>query len=239
MAKDTPTIHLWDVLEGRQVGQLKGHEGGVVSLLFSPDGEYLFSGGTDTTVLTWDLSRFINRPAGHSARLQGPALEALWSDLASNDAVQAFTAMRQLCASPDEAISLLKQRVRAAKAPEAEQLANLIADLDSRRFEGRRQAETELAEFGELAESALRRALADGPPLSLRQRLEQLLNRLRNVTSTAKLRELRGVEVLELIGTPRSQQVLEGLAGGATTARLTRQANTAIHRLAERPSAGH
>jgi WD40 repeat protein len=57
-AKDTPAIHLWDVLAGREVGQLKGHEGGVVSLLFSRDGKHLFSGGTDTTVLTWDLTRF-------------------------------------------------------------------------------------------------------------------------------------------------------------------------------------
>ncbi len=41
MAKDTPEIHLWDVLAGREVGQLKGHEGSVVSLLFSPDGKHL------------------------------------------------------------------------------------------------------------------------------------------------------------------------------------------------------
>jgi WD40 repeat protein len=233
MAKDAPTIHLWDVLEGRQVGQLNGHEGSIVSLLFSPDGEHLFSGGTDTTVLTWDLARFINRSAGHGARLQGPALEALWSDLASKDAVQAFTAMRQLCASPDEAIGLLKQRVRPARAPEPEQLANLIADLDSDRLERRRQAEAKLTEFGDLAEPALRQTLAEGPPLNLRQRLEQLLNRLGNVPPTAKLHELRSVEVLELIGTPEARQVLEGLAGGTATARLTRQANKAIHRLGQ------
>jgi WD40 repeat protein len=239
MAKDTPTIHLWDVLQGRQVGQLKGHEGGVVSLLFSPDGEHLFSGGADTTVLTWDLARFINRSAGRSAQLQGPALEALWSDLSSKDAFQAFTAMRQLCASPDEAIRLLEQRVRPARAPEPEKLANLIADLDSSRSERRRQAETELAEFGELAEPALRQALAEGPPLNVRQRLEQLLNRLSNVAPTAKLRVLRAVEVVELIGTAEAQQVLERLAGGTATARLTRQANEAIHRLRQQPSAGH
>jgi hypothetical protein len=239
MAKDTPTIHLWDVLEGRQVGQLKGHEGGVVSLLFSPDGEHLFSGGADTTVLTWGLSRFINRSAGRSAPLQGPALEALWSDLSSKDAVQAFTAMQQLCASPDDAIRLLKQHVRPARAPEPEQLANLIADLDSSRLERRRRAETDLAEFGELAEPSLRQALAEGPPLNVRQRLEQLLNRLSNVPPTARLRVLRAVEVLELIGTPEAQQVLEELAGGAATARLTRQANKAIHRLRQQPSAGH
>jgi hypothetical protein len=238
LAKDTPTIHLWDALESRQVGRLKGHEGSVVSLLFSPDGKHLFSGGADTTVLTWDLARFIDLSSGRSGGLQGPALEALWRDLASKDAVQAFTAMRQFCASPDEAISLLKQRVRPARAPEPEQLANLIADLDSSRFERRRRAESELAEFGELAEPALRQALSDGPPLNLRQRLEQLLNRMSKASSTAKLGELRAVEVLELIGTPEAHQVLEGLAGGTATARLTQQAKKAIHRLGQQPSTG-
>ncbi len=57
MAKDTPEIHLWDVLAGRELGLLEGHEGSVVSLLFSPDGKRLFSGGSDTTALTWDLTR--------------------------------------------------------------------------------------------------------------------------------------------------------------------------------------
>ncbi len=38
-AKDTPEIHLWDILADREVDQLKGHEGSVVSLLFSSDGK--------------------------------------------------------------------------------------------------------------------------------------------------------------------------------------------------------
>src|SRR5262249_55019378 len=57
LAQQSPEIHLWDVRAGREVGRLAGHEGGVVSLLFAADGKHLFSGGTDTTVLTWDLSR--------------------------------------------------------------------------------------------------------------------------------------------------------------------------------------
>ena len=35
-AKDTPEIHLWDILAGRELGLLAGHEGSVVSLLFRP-----------------------------------------------------------------------------------------------------------------------------------------------------------------------------------------------------------
>jgi hypothetical protein len=232
-AKDTPTIHLWDVVSGREAGQLKGHEGGVVSLLFSPDGDHLFSGGTDTTVLTWDLARFTNRPADRAARLQGQPLETLWSDLASNDAAWAFTAMRKLCASPDEAVTLLKQRVRPTTVPKPKQLVSLLADLESNRFERRRQAELALAELGELAEPALRQALAEDPPLNLRQRLERLLDLLKKAPPPGKLRERRAVEVLELIDNSAAREVLKDLAGGVPGADLTRQAKSASQRLAK------
>src|SRR5262249_55894022 len=69
LGKDTPTIHLWDVLAGREVSQLTGHQGGVVSLLFSPDGQQLFSGSSDTTALTWDLTRLGKSTPARAARL--------------------------------------------------------------------------------------------------------------------------------------------------------------------------
>src|SRR5262249_7581589 len=41
VAQETPEIRLWDVRDGRAVGRLAGHQGGVVSLLFAPDGKHL------------------------------------------------------------------------------------------------------------------------------------------------------------------------------------------------------
>jgi RNA polymerase sigma factor (sigma-70 family) len=234
-AQEGPTIRLWDVLAGREVGRLTGHEGGVVSLLFSPDGKHLFSGGTDTTVLTWDLARLTEPPPARAERLPAQALESLWGDLASNDAARAFAAMRQLTARPDQAVALIKEHVRPAIPPDSNRVARLIADLNSDRFERRRQAQAELDALGELAGPALRQALAEDPPLGVRQRLERLLARPAATPPARRLRELRAVELLELIGNPAARQVLEGLAGGAATARLTRQAAGAGHRLG-RPS---
>jgi WD40 repeat protein len=185
-AKDTPTIHLWDVVSGREVGQLTGHEGGIVSLLFASDGKHLFSGSTDTTVLAWDLGRYTNPPPSYAARLSAQALEALWSDLASNDAAHAFAAIRKLCTSADQAVALLKQRVRPASPPDPNRLARLLTDLASPRFELRRQAESELEQLGERAEPALRQASAEGPPLNLRQRLERLLDLLKKAPPGGK-----------------------------------------------------
>jgi len=235
-AKDTPEIHLWDVLAGRELGQLEGHEGGVVSLLFSPDGKRLFSGGSDTTALTWDLTR-LTRPEGArrespgaSARLQPQTLDALWSDLASQDATQAFDALRKLSAYSEQAVTLIQERVRPASLPDPKRLAQLLADLADRRVEPRRQAESELEGHGDLAEPALRKALEGDLPLVLHQRLERLLDKL--VMPTAgRMRELRAVELLELTGDSNARQVLLSLADGVPGARLTRVARGAVRRL--------
>jgi RNA polymerase sigma factor (sigma-70 family) len=231
-AKDTPEIHLWDVLAGREVGQFRGHQGGIVSLLFTPDGQHLITGGSDTTALSWDLTRLTQPQPAHAARLQPQALDLLWTDLAGKDAVAAFTALRQLSASPDQTVALIRERVRPASAPDAKRLARLLTDLQSDRFEVRRQAESDLEGLGELAEPALRQALADGPPVDLRKRLERLLENLSGAVHRAGLlRELRAVEVLELIGSAEARQALQTLAGGMPGARLTREAAGAIRRL--------
>jgi RNA polymerase sigma factor (sigma-70 family) len=234
VAREKPAIHLWDVLAGREVGRLEGHHGGVVSLLFGADGKHLFSGGSDTTVLTWDLTRLTQRQPARATALRARDLEVLWNDLASSDAARAFAAIGKLCASPDQAISLLDRRVRPAASPEGERLASLVADLQSSRFEVRRQAQSELEGLDTLAEPALRQALADDPPLELRQRLERLLSRSSKRAPAGQLRNLRAVEVLELVGSPAARQVLQKLAAGVPGSRLTRQARSASRRLDER-----
>jgi WD40 repeat protein len=232
-AQETPEIHLWDVLAGREVGQLRGHEGGVVSLLFAPDGKHLFSGGTDTTALSWDLTRLTLPKPAHPARLPAQALEALWTDLAGQDASRAFDAVRRLSASPDQAVTLLRQRLCPAAPAAPQRMAQLLADLEGDRFEVRRQAESELEKLGESAEPGLRQALDDAP-LDLRQRVERLLDRLSVQTATPR-RNLHAVELLELIGNAEARQVLQTLMGGMSGARLTREAANAMQRLSKRP----
>jgi hypothetical protein len=235
-AKDTPEIHLWDILDGRELGQLEGHEGGVISLLFSPDGKRLFSGSRDTTALTWDLTR-LTRPEGARrestdtpARLQPRTLDALWTDLASTDASRAFDALRKLSACSDQATTLIQERVRPASSPDPKRLAQLLADLDNGRVGLRRQAESEVEGLGDLAEPALRKALEGDRPLVLRRRVEQLLDKL--VMPTAEqTRNLRAVELLELMGSSNARQVLLSLADGVPGTRLTRVARGAVQRL--------
>jgi WD40 repeat protein len=61
------TVRIWD-LEGNPIGQpLRGHEG-VRSVVLSPDGKHMVSGGLDGTVRIWDLTAIsIGKPfEGHT-----------------------------------------------------------------------------------------------------------------------------------------------------------------------------
>lgn len=49
------TLKLWDPKSGREMCTLSGHDGGVSSLAFSPDGSYLVASGNGTTTL-WNIA---------------------------------------------------------------------------------------------------------------------------------------------------------------------------------------
>ncbi len=49
-------VKVWDFMETECVAALAGHSAPVLSVCFSPCGEYLASGGFDRAVIVWDLS---------------------------------------------------------------------------------------------------------------------------------------------------------------------------------------
>jgi WD40 repeat protein len=231
------TVRLWDLATGKMVRRLEGHLGIVETLAFSPDGRALASGGMDTTALVWDLADLPpnRRPQDVPAARD---LEALWADLGGADAARAYRAVWSLAAVPEQAVPLLRERLRPAAAPERRQLDRLLVDLDSDQFDERAKAAAELEKLGELAKPALHRALQGQPSPELRRRVEGLLANLEGpVTAPEKRRRLRALEVLEQVGTPEARRLLQELSRGAPNARETKEAKASLERLTKRQAA--
>jgi WD40 repeat protein len=223
-------VRLWEVASGKQRHIFEGHQGGVGPLAFSADGRLLASSSPDAPVFVWDVT-------GTAGRRPAPLLTAkergrLWEALAGADAAVAFQAMRRLAARPDESVPLLRERLRPAAANDTEGVRRLLRDLDADDFATRERATAELSRMAERIEGTLREARA-GASAEARRRLDQVLSGVKG-PSPERLRQGRAVEVLEWVGTPSARGVLHALAGGAADARLTRDAQAALRRLASR-----
>lgn len=48
-------IHLWDLATGEELGRIAGHEGGIWSVVFSPDGDKLVTASFDSSIRLWDV----------------------------------------------------------------------------------------------------------------------------------------------------------------------------------------
>jgi hypothetical protein len=223
-------VQIWDMVSGKMVRQFPG-AASLRCLAFSEDGNALAVGGVDTTITLWDL-RNIRRGGPTAPALTPEAVAELWKDLGGKDAAKAYSAVIRLAAAPKAVLPVLQERLKPV-GKTAPRICELVADLESQRFEVRNKACEELEKLGEQAEAALRQLAKKKPSLEVQRRLDALLNKLEGPElPAAKLQVLRAVEALELAGTAEARQLLDTLAKGEDEAWLTRHAKTALERLA-------
>ncbi|AWM36719.1 hypothetical protein GobsT_54380 [Gemmata obscuriglobus] len=129
------------------------------------------------------------------------------------------------------AVPLLKERLTAPPPP-PEQIKRWIAELGDERFAVREAATRTLAHQGAAIEPSLRAALRAAPPAEAATRLTDLLREL-GPRSAHNLGAVRGVEVLELMGTPAALTLLRELAEAPADTLLGQEARAACRRLAE------
>ncbi len=90
----------------------------------------------------------------------------------------------------------------------------------------------QLVKLGDVAGSALRKALQNTSSTEMRVRLTILIEKLTgSVAATEQLPTLRGIEVLERIGGPEARKALEKLAKGPPDDRITLEAKVTLERL--------
>src|SRR5262249_14938116 len=134
---------------------------------------------------------------------------------------------------PDEAVALVRAKVKPQPPADPKLLAALVADLNDDSFDVREQAEEKLAALGVAAEAALRKALKS-PFLEVRRRAENVLSRL-EVTGAARLRAVRALEVLERARTPAARAHLKQMAGAGFDSYLEGEIRAGLARLGEAP----
>jgi WD40 repeat protein len=225
------TIRVWDMPFAKKVATFKGHRGAIASLAFAADGKTLLSGSNDTTILVWDLARIKREPRPQVADLSAKQLDALWTDLVSNDAAAAGKAVQTLIAASKPTVAYLKDHVPPAAPVDGTKIEQWINDLDHSNFAKRSIAMSSLEKLGELAVPALQKVLISKASLETRRRVEPLLEKLTAGSFSAEqIRILRAIEVLDKIGDADARQLLERLASGAPGALTTRQAQAALDR---------
>ncbi|HLW66166.1 MAG TPA: WD40 repeat domain-containing protein, partial [Gemmataceae bacterium] len=220
-------IETWSIRTGERVRSYTGMERqSFVSMAVSPDGRMVAAAELDGSILVWDVTP----PQVAPAPLKEGELPSLWTSLAHPDAKIGFAAVARFLDHPPEALAFLKEHLKPAAAPPADQVRSLIADLASPTFKTREDAEKKLHEFGEQIEGLLQDALKANPTPEARNRIKALLEALAPTTvpQPAALRSIRAVWVLERIGTPEATKFLEELAKGHEFARLTREAKAAL-----------
>jgi tricorn protease-like protein len=222
-------IRLWELATGKVRAIIEGHRGPVAALQFLPDGKALLSGSQDTTVLVWDLA------ARGNAALAADKLAAEWKHLQGDDVERSYHALWTLAARPKEALAQLQKELEPVARVDPKVIDQWIADLDDKKFDVRQKATAELKKAGEPAWPALQKVLDTQPPLELQTRIRQLLgNQDDPVPLPDRLRLMRALELLELIDSPPTRELLQRLAEGAPGAWLTAEAKLILTRLKAR-----
>lgn len=228
-------VVLFELATGKEVRRLRGHKGPITALAFTPDGQTLASGSQDTTVLLWKLatSEQTEKPAPPP---DAKKLTECWDALAENDSDSAYPAMWTMARAGDAAVSFLKKRLQPAGADRnPARIGPLVEKLRIAKAEEQEAATTELRLFGAAAEPALYAALGEKLALPTRVHVEKLLATIaEHPIAPEELQRLRGVQVLEWLGTQEALALLEDLASGHDTAAMTRDAGAALRRLTAR-----
>jgi hypothetical protein len=237
-------VRFWDVARRREMEDLRIATRDVGGVVISPNGTLLAVFDRAATPNT-HLYRLPAR-AGQASPSTAPRpargvepgathpkdLLGRWRDLAGGDAEKAYRAVWDLASRPKEAVALLSAHLTPVPRPDLSGVRPLIARLGSDSYEVRVRATRELEKLGERAEPALLEALEGRPDLELRRRAETLLAALNGpLPAGDRLRGVRAVEALELMATPLARKLLEDLASGEPTARLTREASASLRRL--------
>jgi len=220
-------IRLWEVWSGRLIMALEGHPGSVYGLSFSRRGS-LASCGTEGKIFVWNpISAFIRNNGGEPS-----SVDELWLRLGGENAHEAYQAIGSFIQAKTKTADYFQAK-HSTIDPGQEGIFSLISQLDDDDARKREEATEELSRLGLGAQSHIEDALRGTHNAEVRRRLEEALNNLLVPTRMrpSTLRQLRSIQILELLGTPEAKEVLIKIAESSPSKRLMTEARAAVGRI--------
>ncbi len=226
------TLHFWDTGSGKELSVRKGLPPNSHRLSFSPDGKTLASFGVEATVTLWNVPAPTAEGRLVVKGVTPDKFDDLWKDVSGADAARAWQAILALESMPKEAVPFVRKHLRGGTVLDEKAVASLIAQLDADDFQEREKATETLISAGKVAEDPLKKALTDNPSAETKRRLEVIQSKRNGKQGPEpdELRVVRGVEVLERIGTLEARKALEEFAGNAESL-LSAEARAALGRM--------
>jgi WD40 repeat protein len=218
-------IVLLETMTGKEIQTLHGHQGAISSVAFSPDSRRLLSGGRDTTALLWSVL-----PENPALPASWKDAEKLWLDL-GGPPDQAYRIVWALMAHPGRAVEVLTKRLQPDEGANDKEIRELITNLSAAKFAQRDVAIRRLKQIGTRSLPALEQALKKAPDLETGRRIQELLKTVETSLTPETLRDVRAMQILEMIGTQAARKLLGETARGDAGAGKTRMAQAALVRL--------
>lgn len=221
-------VEVWDVQRDALLTPFPGHDDEITDLTFSRDGRSIITSSRDSTILIWDLAGRAKPPQQKDL----PNVENPWLSLGQPQPSLAYSVMRSLFATPQEAVAVCAKHLTPASPLDAKKLAASLKDLDDPAFKVRQQASKDIEALGPAVTIALEQHLKETRSEEVRERLEAILKQFREAEAALpRLRERRALELLEWIGNDEAKQLLARLSEGAAESPLTREAQAILARL--------
>lgn len=222
-------ISLREVASGREIIEFSVSGQKLGSSIFSPGDDRLATLISDGSVVIWDLTG-----GTRSEKVEPGVLPPLWKELASDDPQIARRATWRMAAVGEAAVDYLEAQSKPVTIDQR-QVRRLISDLDNNEYATRERALAELKQIGRPAAPYVRAALNSNPSIELRRSADRLLGAYnRPLDDSSVLRDLRAIESLERIGSPRAAALLKAIAAGAEAASQTDRAIQALRRISQR-----
>jgi len=195
---------------------------------FAHDCRRFISGSRDNPALVWSLDLLA------SAALPDDD-ERLWTDL-SADAAKAYPLLWALVQAPKRAVAMAEKRMQRDPAADPATMKQWVVDLGSASFARRSVGMKQLRGLGMMAWPAVKVALEKPTDLETRRRLEELAEAILVQPEPDLLRDLRVIQMLEMLGTPEARQTLLRVDKSSQHGPRAEAARSALARLSQRAS---